>query len=158
MLMDNDSTYLNNLYDISYLIGQTYHSIGDLHNLDSDFRIKSYYMSMAYLRFSLENTKRPFYLYYYNGMVEHKLGISLSSSDRYLFLQDANDFYCNSLNFSPSLKSKIYLYSYIADVNNDFMLYIANNGDQHGMQTYEEYKQARDLALETAEQLRSIGM
>lgn len=149
-LMKPHTNYKIDEYTISYKIGQVFHSIGDLKNMNINIRLDSYLMSSSYLNY--QSQKKSFYSSYYNGMVEHKLGILLSN-DRYRFLINACNNYWMGLQCAPRKSSKINLYRFIADVNNELMIFIESNGQKASLSTSEEYKQKKDTALETVTKL-----
>lgn len=153
-LTKENGNYQNTQNDVSYLIGQVYHSIGDIQYLDKEMRLNAYLMSLTYLKQSCENNQDKFLSEYYSGMLLHKLGV-ISYNDRDIILKEAEKFYNKCLEYSMKKSVRINLYKFEANICSQIIAYNKQYNPKNGSSIIAEYIKKQQTLMENIENLRN---
>lgn len=148
--------YQNTPSDVSYMIGQVYHSIGDIQYLDKEMRLNAYLMSLTYLKHSCKNNHAKFLSEYYSGMLSHKLGI-ISDKDRDTILKEAEKFYNKCLGYSMKKSVRINLYKFCANICSEIVAYNKQYNPQNKSLVNAEYIKKQKLLMDNIESLKNTS-
>lgn len=127
--------------DLLYRIGQIYHYMADVPNLDHAMRTELYQISSAYLSLAgeYETERYSGYTVYYEGMVKHKLGV-ISGKDSAFYLLDAAECYSQAEREQPL--GRVLLgdaYKFESDVYTRLSNYVRKYGQGENLHSSKEY-------------------
>ncbi len=146
--------YQNTQSDVSYMIGQLYHSIGDIQYIDNEIRTNAYLMSLTYLKLSCSTSQDKFFSEYYSGMLAHKLGI-ISDKDRDTMLKDAERFYDKCLEYSMKKSIRVNLYKFGANICSELIVYNNQYNPKNKSLLNAEYIKKQQTFLDNIERLKN---
>ncbi|PAB60533.1 hypothetical protein [Anaeromicrobium sediminis] len=151
----SNEKYMCDEKDIAYIIGNIYHSKGNL-DLSKDVKLESYQNALAYLNIGGDNIdiveKENLYKNYflYRGTLNQKIAI-LAKKDKVKFLQDAEGDYIKFLKFSNRKTDRSKVYKSLADVYYLLIEEYIKNGNKEKELLYREkkdsVKQSRECLL-----------
>jgi tetratricopeptide (TPR) repeat protein len=135
--------------EIFYILGEIYHSIGNLCD-DSNCQY-GYYMSLAYYQLSFGKETNKINPYIYSGMVDLKTARLMDNKSSYYFLLDAENSFLIALYCSPKAITRRNINKHLAEVYQRLITYINNYGQPNGMQNVSDYKSKRELVINELE-------
>lgn len=140
--------------DTLYRIGQAYHILGNIENMDAEKREQLFLLAGVYYKLANEAGTETYVGYdeYYAGMIDHKLGV-ISGEDNYFYLVKAAEEYevlCQDLiQNSGSIKWPLSnnARKFQADVYARLAAYVDTYESNESLLTKEEYESLAEEAL-----------
>lgn len=133
-------------------MGMAYQLIGDIKNIDRNWRKAAYFLSSCFFElaadFKSPDEEDNFYSNYYSGMVNHKLIIELGEANNEvnaILIRDAYNYYEKSLRFDDFKKNEISQKQALTQICDIAIKFVEKYGTKEILLTSREYEESKTI-------------